>query len=149
MRPIEYQYDDFIVSTDCSRLDRDVIHRFLTNSYWAGGIPRDVVDRSIDNALCFGVFEKSNQVGFARVISDYATFAYLADVFILEAYRGRGLAKFLMECIVRHPQLQGLRRWTLATGDAHSLYAKFGFTALHRPEGFMEIHNPEVYKPKP
>ena len=96
--------------------------------------------------MCFGLFEGSRQIGFARVVTDYATFAYLADVFILEGYRGRGLAKFLMESIVAHPRLQGLRRWLLATRDAHSLYEKFGFIPLARPDRFMELHNPNVYK---
>ena len=99
--------------------------------------------------MCFGVFENAKQVGFARVIADYATYAYLADVFILESHRGKGLSKFLMECIVAHPQLQGLRRWTLATRDAHGLYAKFGFTPLQTPDRFMELHDPDVYKPAP
>ena len=102
--------------------------------------------KSVENSLCFGIYEGPGQIGFARVITDYATFAYLADVFIIESHRRRGLANFLMECIVQHPQLQGLRRWTLATRDAHQLYAKFGFKPLGRPDRFMELHNPEVYK---
>jgi len=144
-KPIEYRQGRFIVSTDPARLDIDMIHEFLTNSYWAEGIPRNVVARSIANSLCFGVFDGPQQVGFARVISDYATFAYLGDVFILEGHRGRGLANFLMQCIKQHPELQGLRRWTLATRDAHGLYAHFGFTPLSRPDRFMEIHHPDVY----
>jgi GNAT superfamily N-acetyltransferase len=146
MNALELQRGEFVVSTDPLRLDLDLIHSFLTHSYWAEGIPRDVVARSVEHSLCFGVFHARRQVGFARIISDYATYAYLADVFIIEAYRGRGLAKFLMECIMRHPQLQDLRRWTLATRDAHGLYAQFGFTPLSRAENFMEFHNPHVYK---
>lgn len=142
----EYQFGEFVVTTDSGWIDEDLIHQFLTQSYWAAGIPRDVVARSIRNSLCFAVMQGSNQVGFARVITDYATYAYVADVFILESHRGRGLSKFLMECIVSHPQLQGLRRWTLATRDAHGLYAKFGFTPLKSPDRFMELHNPDVYK---
>ena len=146
MKSIEYSRGEFTVSTDRSRLDLKLVHDFLRGSYWAKDIPRDVFMKSIENSLCFGVYEGPRQIGFARVITDYATFAYLADVFIIESHRRRGLANFLMECIVQHPQLQGLRRWTLATRDAHQLYAKFGFKPLGRPDRFMELHNPEVYK---
>jgi len=141
-----YHRGEFMVTTDRTRLNEELIHEFLFQSYWAEGIPRKTVARSIRNSLCFGLFEGSRQIGFARVVTDYATFAYLADVFILEGYRGRGLAKFLMESIVAHPRLQGLRRWLLATRDAHSLYEKFGFIPLARPDRFMELHNPNVYK---
>ena len=142
----QYEFGEFVVTTDAAWLDEDLIHKVLSTGYWAEGIPREVVARSIRNSLCFGVFEGAKQVGFARVISDYATFAYLADVFIIESHRGRGLTKFLMECIFRHAELQGLRRWTLITRDAHSLYAQFGFKSLPHPERFMELHNPDVYK---
>lgn len=146
MKHVELRQGDFVVSTDPSRFDITLIHQFLSRSYWSEGIPREIVECSIENSLCFGVFEKSEQVGFARVITDRATFAYLADVFILESHRGRGLGKLLMECISKHPQLQQLRRWMLATRDAHDLYAKFGFKPLARPERFMELHQPDVYK---
>ena len=146
MKSVEYSRGEFTVSTDRSRLDLKLVHDFLRASYWAKDIPRDVFVKSVENSLCFGVYEGPGQIGFARVITDYATFAYLADVFIIESHRRRGLANFLMECIVQHPQLQGLRRWTLATRDAHQLYAKFGFKPLGRPDRFMELHNPEVYK---
>jgi GNAT superfamily N-acetyltransferase len=146
MNYIEHRRDNFLVTTDPAHLDIELIHSFLSNSYWATGIPREVVERSIANSLCFGVYEADKQVGFARVITDYATFAYLADVFIIESHRGRGMSKFLMECIVKHPELQGLRRWTLATRDAHDLYARFGFRPLSKPDRFMELHYPEVYK---
>jgi len=141
----EFHRGEWVVSTDRAQLDLDLIHQFLTRSYWAKGIPRDVMERSLENSLCFGVFERSQQIGFARVITDYATYAYLGDVFVLETHRSRGVGKFLMECILRHPQLKNLRRWTLITRDAQPLYAKFGFTGLARPERFMELHNPRVY----
>jgi GNAT superfamily N-acetyltransferase len=127
-------------------LDLDVIHRFLTDCYWARGIPREVVVRSIENSLCFGVYDNRKQAGFARVITDYATYAYIGDVFVLDSYRGRGLGKWLMECIMRSPQLQRLRRWSLVTGDAHGLYAQFGFTPLASPESHMELHDSGVYE---
>lgn len=135
------------VSTDPARLDLDVIHGFLRTSYWAAGIPRETVRRSVEHSLCFGVHhDTEGQVGFARIISDRATFAYLADVFVLDAHRGRGLSLWLMETITRHPALQGLRRWTLATRDAHGVYARFGFTPLATPERFMERTDPDVYR---
>ncbi len=141
----EYRKDGFVISTDRSRLDVDAIHGFLTDCYWAKGIPRETVVRSLESSLCFGVYCEGKQAGFARVISDFATYAYLGDVFVLEPYRGRGLAKWLMECIVAHPALQGLRRWTLATRDAHGLYAQFGFTPLELSDRWMERHDREVY----
>jgi GNAT superfamily N-acetyltransferase len=121
------------------------IHEFLAlESEWARGITREIVARSIEHSLCFGVFHRNRQVGFARVITDCATIAYLGDVFVLKDYRGRGLAKWLMECVVAHPALQGLRRWILVTADAHDLYRKYGFTPLARPERFMELHDAEI-----
>ncbi|HWF91664.1 MAG TPA: GNAT family N-acetyltransferase [Terriglobales bacterium] len=143
----EREHDGFLISTNQRRVDVEVVHEFLTHSYWAAGISRELVARSIENSLCFGIYRGDRQVGFARVISDYATFAYLADVFVLEESRGKGLSKFLMQCIVEHPSLQGLRRWVLGTRDAHGLYAQFGFKPLHSPEIFMEIHNRDVYRP--
>jgi GNAT superfamily N-acetyltransferase len=143
---VEHRHGDFFISTDRARLDLDVVHGFLTNCYWAKGIPRDVVARSIEHSLCFGIYgPDGNQAGFARVVSDYATFAYLGDVFVLEPYRGRGLGKWLMECVVKHPGMQGLRRWTLLTRDAHGLYAQFGFSPLQAPERYMELHRPDIY----
>jgi GNAT superfamily N-acetyltransferase len=135
----------FLISTDRARLDLDMIHGFLTQCYWAKGIPRDVVARSIQHSLCFGIYDGTKQLGFARVISDYATYAYIGDVFVLEEHRGNGLGKWMMQCIMEHPCLQGLRRWSLATQDAHGLYQQFGFRALKTPERFMEVHNPGVY----
>ena len=140
--------DTFTVTCDPAKLDRAVIAGFLASSYWAKGIPADTVDKSLENSLCFAVLDGDRQIGFARVVSDRATIAYLNDVFILPQYRGRGLAKWLMECVVSHPDLQGLRRWVLATRDAHGLYEKFGFTPLKRPEVFMERHDPDVYGPR-
>lgn len=142
----EYRKGDFVISTDPDRLELDVVHDFLTECYWAKGIPRETVARSIENSLCFAVYGEGKQIGFARVISDFATYAYLGDVFIVNEYRGRGLGKWLMECIIQHPSLQGLRRWTLLTRDAHQLYAPFGFTPLKTPDRYMELHNPEVYR---
>ena len=127
-------------------MDIDLIHSFLTRSYWAEGISKEIVRRSIEGALCFGVFENEKQIGFARMITDRATFAYLADVFIIEEFRGLGLSKWLMEVIMSYPDLQGLRRIMLATRDAHELYKKFGFTQLNNVDRWMHIHYPDVYK---
>ena len=159
---IEHRRGEFLISTDRGRLDLDVIHGFLTNCYWAKGIPRETVARSIEHSLCFGVYDRSReqsprlakdarhgapeQVGFARVVSDFATVAYLGDVFILESHRGRGMSEWLMECIMQHPALQNLRRWILLTRDAHGLYAKSGFTPVKAPERYMELHDPSVYE---
>ena len=144
---VEHRRGEFTVSTDPSRLDLDAIHNFLTNCYWAKGVPRDVVARSIEHALCFGVYDDTGaQVGFARVISDFATIAYVGDVFVLDTHRGRGLGKWLMECIMQHPALQGLRRWILTTRDAHRLYSQVGFTPVKFPERYMELHDPHVYE---
>jgi GNAT superfamily N-acetyltransferase len=134
------------VDTDKRRLDVERIHAFLTTSYWAKGIPLDVVRRSIERSLCFGLYDGDEQVGFARVVSDGATFAYLADVFVLDSHRGRGLGKLLVSEVLAHPELQGLRRWVLATRDAHALYAQHGFTPLSNPQRFMERHDPDVYQ---
>jgi GNAT superfamily N-acetyltransferase len=138
--------DQYEISTDHSRLDIAVIHDFLRSSYWAQGISRAVVERSIQHSLCFGAFSGGQQVGFARVITDFAAFAYVADVFVVPEHRGRGVAKMLMRAIVEHPELQALRRILLATRDAHGLYAQFGFQPLAHPEHFMTIHKPEVYR---
>ena len=145
----EHQKNGFVISTDPKRLNLDMVHGFLTECYWAKGVPREVVARSIENALCFGIYADGKQVGFARVISDYATYAYIGDVFVLPEHRGRGLSKWLMECIMQHPRLQGLRRWSLVTGDAHGLYSQFGFTPLQSPELWMEIHKRDVYPKVP
>lgn len=142
----EHRRGEFLISTDRNRLNLDVIHGFLTNCYWARGIPREVVARSMEHALCFGVYDGNGaQVGFARVISDFATIAYVGDVFVLETHRGLGLGKWLMQCITGHPALQNLRRWILTTRDAHGLYSQVGFTPVKAPERFMERHRADVY----
>ena len=140
--------DPYMISTDRARIDRRLVHDFLASSYWARGIPAEVVNRSIEHSLCFGVYQGAAQVGFARVITDEATFAYLADVFILDGHRGRGLGKWLMEAILAYPDLQGLRRWSLVTRDAHGLYTQFGFAPLAHPERCMELVNVEIYTQK-
>ena len=137
--------DTYEITTDKARLDVAAVHAFLSNAYWCAGIPRSVVERAIANSLCFGVFHDNRQVGFARVVTDKATFAYVADVYILPEHRRQGLAQRLIRQLVRHPDLQGLRRMLLATRDAHGLYAKFGFKAIAAPDRLMEIHNPDVY----
>jgi hypothetical protein len=146
-RVIESRRGEFVVSTDPARLDLDVIHGFLTSCYWAKGIPRELVARSIQHSLCFGVYDGSGaQVAFARVVSDFATVAYLGDVFVVESHRGRGVSTFMMECIMRYPSLQHLRRCILLTRDAHGLYKKFGFTPLKSADRYMELHRPDVYQ---
>ena len=134
----EYSKADFVISTNPARLDLEVIFGYLSSSYWAANRPKEVVARSLKHSLCFGVYEGERQVGFTRIITDYATYAYLCDVFVLEEYRGKGLGKWLISVVTEHPELQGLRRWSLATRDAHGLYSKVGFTELKAPERWME-----------
>ncbi|MDQ1637988.1 MAG: hypothetical protein QOF62_1327 [Pyrinomonadaceae bacterium] len=150
-----WQRGEYLITTDRSRLDVAFIHNFLsTQTYWAVGRSIQVVQRSIDNSFCFGIYRETDQIGFARVVTDFATFAWLADVFVVPEHRGRGLAKWLMEVILAHSELQGFRRWVLATKDAHSLYEQFGFIPLHRPERWMERpdpnmrESPDYWKPK-
>lgn len=141
----EWARGDYTISTDRARFDLSVIHDYLSNhSYWAKGRSLETIRRSIEHSLAFGVYKGREQVGFARVVTDYATFAWIADVFILDSFRGRGLGTWLMEVVITHPQLQGFRRWTLSTKDAHALYRKFGFTELMRPERWMERHDPKT-----
>jgi GNAT superfamily N-acetyltransferase len=138
--------EKYFISTDKAMLNIQLIHKFLSEeSYWAKGIPLETFKRSVENSMCFGIYNGNEQIGFARIISDNATFAYLADVFVFPAHRNKGLSKRLMEFIINHPELQGLRRWLLGTADAHGLYAKYGFTPLAKPERMMERHNPNVY----
>ncbi|MBV8656737.1 MAG: GNAT family N-acetyltransferase [Burkholderiales bacterium] len=144
--PVRWQRDGYEVDTDPARLSVEAAHRFIASTYWAKDIPFDVFRRSVEGACCFGVYQGDTLVGFARVITDFATVAYLGDVYIDDAHRGRGLSKWLMDCISAHPDLQGLRRWMLATADAHGLYAQYGFTPLRAPERWMERHNPNVYQ---
>lgn len=141
----EWRRGEYVISTDKERLDLSVIHHFLTTSYWAAGIPIETVQRSLEHSLAFGVYKEDQLVGFARVITDYATFAYIGDVFVLEAFRGQGLSKWLMEVVVAHPELQGFRRWILLTRDAHELYKKYGFIPVQSPERYMERVFPDVY----
>ena len=142
----ERRRDDLVVSTDRRRLDVDLIHRVLASTYWANGIPRDVVVRAIAGSIAFGLYENGQLVGFARVVSDLATYAYLADVFVVEARRGHGLGDWLVESILLHPQLQGLRRFSLITRDAARLYARHGFATPAEPSGYMERVDRDVYR---
>jgi GNAT superfamily N-acetyltransferase len=139
---------NYEISTDRTRFDLGMIHGFLADSYWARGIPRETVERAVQNSQCAGVFLDGQQVGFGRVITDYATIGYLADVFILPEHRGQGLARRLVQALLDHPDLQGLRRWLLATQDAHGLYEKLGFAPLAHPEHFLTIHHPDIYQPQ-
>ena len=135
------------IATGAANVDLDVVHGFLSqHAYWCPGIPREVVARAVANSLCFSAWLDGAQVGFARVVTDRATFAYLADVFVLPERRGQGIAKRLMEAVMAHPDLQSLRRFALATSDAHALYAAYGFTPLARPERFMERYRPDAYR---
>jgi GNAT superfamily N-acetyltransferase len=146
MEILTAQKDNFVITTDKNQLNIHVIHDFLANhSTWSKNIPIEKVQISIDNSLNFGVFQDKEQIGYARVISDFATIAYLGDVFILPSYRGKGLSKWLMEQIMLHPNLQNLRRWILLTGNAHELYKQYGWTSLENPKNWMEIHNPNIY----
>jgi ribosomal protein S18 acetylase RimI-like enzyme len=138
--------EGYIISSDPARLDFEVIHGFIAQSYWAKSIPKPLVERMIKNSLCWGVYHQVTQIGFARVITDKATFAYLCDVFILPEHRDRGLSKALVAMIAAHPDLQGLRRWMLVTADAQGLYERFGFKLVSQPERHMEIHRPGMYE---
>ncbi|SNR13989.1 GNAT family N-acetyltransferase [Tenacibaculum jejuense] len=147
MKTREAHRDDYTISTDKSKLNILSIHQFLANETdWANGIPFDTLKISIENSLNFGLYHKDKQIGYARIISDFSTIAYLGDVYILDEYRGKGLSKWLINEIMEHPNLQGLRRWILLTNTAEWLYKKFGFTEVPHPEFYMEKHNPNVYK---
>jgi N-acetylglutamate synthase-like GNAT family acetyltransferase len=141
----ELRRGDYTISTEPDRLDVAAIHAYLTRSYWSPGIPRAIVERALAHSLSFGIFHGDAQVGFARVVTDRATFAYLADVYVLEDHRGQGLSKWLLETVLAHPELQGLRRFLLATRDAHGLYARYGFEPLANPTRLMEILAADVY----
>ncbi|MDR6844616.1 GNAT family N-acetyltransferase [Flavobacterium granuli] len=147
MEIIEHSFEDFFITTDKTKLDIIAIHEFLSkHSGWSDNIPFDRVKTAIDNSLNFGLFHNDKQIGFARVISDYSTIAYLGDIYVLENYRGRGLSKILMKIVMQHPNLQGLRRWILLTSTADWLYEKYGFNKLPKPELYMELFDPNVYK---
>ena len=138
--------DGFLISTDKSKLDIPLIHNYLSNeSYWAKGISLETVKRSIENSVCFGIYLGSEQVGFARVVTDKATYGYLGDVFVMKGHRDKGLSKHLMEFVLKHPELQGFRRWMLLTRNAQELYSKFGFQKFHAPDRCMELWFPDVY----
>jgi GNAT superfamily N-acetyltransferase len=145
-RIFELRRDPYLVSTDRALLDLEVIHGFLAGAYWCEGIPFETVARAIAHSLPFGAYQEGRQIGFARVISDFSTFAYLADVFVLEEHRGNGVGKLLMECVTGHPDLQGLRTQLLLTRDAHGLYRQFGFEVTSRPERVMVKQNPGIYR---
>jgi GNAT superfamily N-acetyltransferase len=137
---MEWTRDGYLISTDRARIDRAAVHAFLTHAYWSVGVPREVVDRSIEGSLCFGLYAPDgSQAGFARAVTDYATYGYLADVYVLEPHRGRGLATWLVETVLAHPELQALRRWVLFTADAHELYRRLGFGPAQTPERYMEL----------
>ena len=147
MEVIEHTFGEYLISTDKTRLDIVAIHDFLSkHSGWSDHIPYDRVKTSIDHSLNFGLFYKDKQIGFARIISDFSTIAYLGDIYVLDEYRGRGLSKKLMDVVMSHPNLQGLRRWILLTSTADWLYEKYGFTEVPNPEVYMELYNPNVYK---
>ena len=147
MEPIEIRFEDFTIITDKSKLDLMAIHDFLSKySGWSDNIPFEKVKTSIDHSLNFGLFHKDKQIGFARVISDFSTIAYLGDTYVLDTYRGQGLSKKLMDAVINHPMLQGLRRWILLTSTADWLYEKYGFKKVPKPEIYMELYNPDVYK---
>ncbi len=147
MKKYEMREMDILISDDKTLLDRTLIHRYLSErSYWAKGVPREIVERSIEHSLCLGVYQAGQQAGFARVVTDFATFAWLADVFVVEEKREQGLGKKLVAAVLAHPQLQGLRRFMLGTLDAHGLYTQFGFAPIKHVERFMEIHRPNPYK---
>jgi len=141
-----YSRDRFTITTDQARLDLRAIHDYLKQSYWSPGIPFEIMQRAVRNSLSFGLFDGEAQIGFARVVTDRATFGYLADVYVLEPYCGQGLATWLIECVCAHPDLQGLRRFALATRDAHGLYRKFGFNEIANPSQQMEIVRPGIYE---
>ncbi|HEX5056565.1 MAG TPA: GNAT family N-acetyltransferase [Gammaproteobacteria bacterium] len=146
---MEWKREEFTITDRHEDLDMGSVHSFLRESYWAKGIPRMVLEKAVANSVCFGLYRDSRQIGFGRAVTDRATFAYLSDIFVVEAYRGLGLGKWLVSCMLGHPELQGLRRWLLATRNAHGLYGKNGFAALRRPEWFMEINDPDIYLQTP
>lgn len=145
----EWRRGALVVSDDPARLDKATVTRFVSGSYWASGIPAATMERAIAHSLCFGVYDGATQIGFARVVTDRATFGYLCDVFVDEAHRGAGLGQWLVECVLQHPELQGLRRLSLMTRDAHTLYQRFGFKPMADATRYLEIHRPDVYKTAP
>jgi len=145
--PIEHQHGHYLISDDPTRLDVTAIHAYLSSLYWSEGIPLETVQRALVGSLCIGAYDGTGaQVGLARFISDFATYCYVCDVYVVEGHRGHGLAKLMLALATRHPRLQDLRRWNLVTRDAHGLYGQFGFTAIKHPDRYMERLDPEVYR---
>ncbi len=144
----EQRRDQYTLTTDPARLDMDVVYGYLSRAYWCEDIPREIVERAIERSLCFSLLEREDQIGFVRAVSDYTTFAYLCDVFVLKSHQGKGLGTWMMQSVMSHPELQGLRRWHLTTRDAHSLYRKVGFVPLSKPERHMERFTYDMYKIK-
>ena len=142
----EWKRDQLLVTTDPARIDVDAIHAYLSRAYWCVGIPHETVENAVRHSLCFGLFDGAAQVGLARLVTDHATFAYLCDVYVLESHRGRGLGKWLIECVMAHPCMPGLRRIMLVTNDAHELYRGFGFVEATDPQKLMEIRRPNIYQ---
>ena len=143
---LEEHRGEFTVTSDPARIDMDVVYGYLSRAYWCEDIPRQLLEHAMQNSICFGLFECERQIGFARVVSDRSTFAYVCDVFVLKSHQGRGLGTWMMQCVLKHPELQGLRRWHLTTRDAHSLYRQVGFVPVSKPERHMEIFTPDMYK---
>jgi GNAT superfamily N-acetyltransferase len=144
----EARRGEYTVTTDPARLDLEAVYSYLSRAYWCEGIPREIVERAVRRSICFSLLEGERQIGLVRVVSDYTTFAYLCDVFVLESHQGKGLGSWMMQCVMQHPDLQGLRRWHLTTRDAHELYRKVGFVPLSKPERHMELFTPDIYKHK-
>ena len=145
--PLERQSGSYTISDDPARLDLHAIHAYLNRAYWSVGIPLEIVEKAVRGSLCIGAYDRAGaQIGLTRLISDYATFCYVSDVYVLESHRGRGLSKAMLEMAVEHPLLQGLRRWSLVTADAHRLYGQFGFVAVAQPERHMERLDPDIYR---
>jgi len=144
---LTWHRDGYEISTDPAHIDVAAVHAFLsTEAYWSAGIPLEVVRRAVEGSIVFGLYRGGEQVGFTRVVSDRATFAWICDVYVLDGHRGKGLGKWLMECVMSHPELQGLRRWMLATRDAHGLYRQYGFTDLHDATRYLELWDPAIYR---
>ena len=142
----ERQRGEYSVTSDPARLDIDAIHGYLSRAYWSAGIPRATLENAMRGSLCFGLFERDTQIGFVRVVTDRATYAYVCDVYVLESHQGKGLGTWLMQCVMQHPDLQGLRRWQLTTRDAHALYRKVGFSTLSQPERHMEVFTADIHQ---
>ncbi len=142
----EARRDEYTVTTDPARVNLNVVYGYLSRAYWSTGIPRPTLERAVQYSLCFSLLEGEQQIGFVRVVTDYTTFAYVCDVFVLESHQGKGLGAWLMQCVTQHPELQGLRRWQLVTRDAHDIYSRVGFVPLSQPERHMELYTADIHK---